>query len=359
MNITLKGISKRTMRDGDYERTYYSGTFTSDIAKELTYVPAYPDPNNELPNLLNVRYEDGYQRAGQISRMRIFSRFLTDKPLSIVPPVILSTRGSWEFESILGDNPDIDSIVEEGEDFGELEITDAAAVIDGQHRLGGYIHKFENDNEPMTIDFIAIDDMEIKEEMAEFSIINSSQNRVSPSLINVIGVLGDGDEDAYIAMQLDLREDSPFHGKIGHEKAGPDQLYNIAMVTRNVKRLFNNGAFSDVEADEKVDIAIRYWDIIGSLHPDEWTDMEKFRRYMQFKLLEGTGFIVWSYVGCNILARNFNAEDEQMDWERVEELISRSVGRIDWDKQGRYAGRTGEAGANFIKPDVERCLAGE
>ena len=130
--------------------------------------------------------------------------------------------------------------------------------MDGQHRLGGYVTKFETDEISMPINFIAIDDLTIESEMREFAIINSSQSRVSPSLIAAIGVLADGDDDAWIALQLDEREDSPFHRKIGHQKTGPEHLFNLAMVTKNVQRTFSHGGFADVEPEDKVDFFIQY-----------------------------------------------------------------------------------------------------
>ena len=334
--------------DGTESSTYFSGTIQSDVVKDLTFVPAYDDPANPVPTVLNARMEEGYQRAGNSSRMRAFANFLDGHPTSLVPPVILSTRGKWIFSSQ-------DNIA----DFGSLEVLEPAAVMDGQHRLGGYVVKFQNDGISMPINFIAIHDLSVEEEMREFAIINSSQSRVSPSLIAAIGVLADGDEDAWIALQIDEREDSPFHRKIGHQKTGPEHLFNLAMVTKNVKRTFGHGGFLDSTPEEKVEIFIQYWDAIKAAHPDEWADVDVPRRSMQYKLLEGTGFIAWSHVGSEVLSQSLDTNSNAIDVERIEELISRVAGRIDWLKDGKYAGRTGEVGGGVIRRDLERCLAGE
>jgi len=280
--------------------------------------------------------------------MRAFARFLESHPISVVPPVILSTRGTWDFNA--QDNL---------ENFGSIEVFEPAAVMDGQHRLGGYVTKFENDGISMPINFIAIDDLTIDSEMREFAIINSSQNRVSPSLIAAIGVLAGDDEDAWIAMQIDEREDSPFHRKIGHQKTGPEHLFNLAMVTKNVQRTFNHGGFAEAEPEDKVEFFIRYWEAIKSHHPDEWADIDVTRRNMQYKLLEGTGFIAWSHVASQILSQSLDTSTNSLVEEHLEDLISRVAGRIDWNKEGKYAGRTGEVGGGVIRRDIERCLAGE
>ena len=46
-----------------------------------------------------------------------------------------------------------------------------------------------------------------------------------------------------------------------------------------------------------------------------------------------------------------------MDWDRVQAMIEILTGRIDWRKDGEYAGRTGEVGGPVIARDMETVLA--
>ena len=129
----IEGIRRYTRVDHDgNELVYYTGLMPSNIAKQITFVPVMKDlagqksPLNEIGN--------GYQRPGSGSRMRQFSKYLSATPLAIVPPVLLSTRNKWTF------------IESEDADFGDLEISGPAAIIDGQHRMGGFIHLFESED---------------------------------------------------------------------------------------------------------------------------------------------------------------------------------------------------------------------
>jgi len=343
----------RTSESGD-EFVFYFGTITSDIAKDITFVPAYLDPYHQFPEVLNVRFDDGYQRAGVVKRMNDFSMFLDQHPLSIIPPIMLSTRGEWHFVPY-----------DESENYGRLEVHDQGAILDGQHRLGGYVLKYQSDGNSMDIDFIALGGMSLQQEREEFTELNRNQNRVSPSLLATLEADAATNPNAWVALQLDERTDSPFNTKIAHEKIGPDQLFNMAAVTKNVRRMFTNGCFRDTPPEVKIEIAIQYWDVIMDLHPNEWSDIDvRPRSKMVNKLLETTGLIAWSLAAGQILSRYFDPVTSTVNWDGVEALISSTVGEIDWRKTGpsddraRFQGLTGEVGGDHIKRGIELCIAG-
>ena len=124
--VTISNIVKKIIKDpeNNSERIYYFGSIPSNQLKSVTFVPVdEKNPKQESP--LN-EIEGGYQRYGNVTRMRQFKKHLQDNPLSIVPPIVLSSRNKWTFEAS-----------NENEMVGSLIATEPAAIIDGQHRAGG------------------------------------------------------------------------------------------------------------------------------------------------------------------------------------------------------------------------------
>ena len=115
----ITGVIQKTQGN----QNYIFGTIGSDKIKNITFVPVLESSHKTYLNEI----EGGYQRPGSHSRMRAFARFLEENPNSIVPPVLLSGRGQWKFEP-----------VGQEQDSGKLIIRGQAAIVDGQHRLGGF-----------------------------------------------------------------------------------------------------------------------------------------------------------------------------------------------------------------------------
>ena len=75
---------------------------------------------------------------------------------------------------------------------------------------------------------------------------------------------------------------------------------------------------------------------------------------MQSKLLELTGFLTWSYLGPQILGEAY-IESHGYNWDHVHQRIA-ACEAFDWRKHGTYRGRTGSAGAQHLKGELERIL---
>ena len=348
MSSTIPSVLRRKVGD----RYYYFGTIQSDKTKSVTFVPVIENtPNSPL----NEQTEEGYQRPGSTPRMNKFRNFLKDNPNSIVPPVLLCGRGNWSFQHYNSNQPD----------YGELEINGAAAILDGQHRLGGYVMLVEKDEQIRNVDFVLLDELAYEEEIREFVTVNDTQVGVPKSLSAYLGIEidEDGSENTWIAWQLNLREDSPFIGKITRTKMTPEHLFQLHSVAKNIDRTFKNGAFNSTDRADKMEFLIQYWTIIQDAHSALWSDIEKLgakgqgRKAFDSKLLELTGFIAWSLVADQVLASSYNSSSNSVDWERVEKMVSLLRDRIDWDKQGEYAGRTGEVGGRYICNDMQAILS--
>ncbi len=352
------GEIKNVLRRDSGDRTYYFGTIASDKVKHVTFVPVL---ENSPKTPLTENTDEGYQRPGTLARMNKFKNFLKDNPNSLVPPVLLSGRGNWVFTP--GEN---------GSPLGTLTLKGSAAILDGQHRLGGYVLLYESEQAVRDIDFLLLENLNLADEVREFVVVNNTQVGVPKSLNYFLsqdveglgGMVGNIEDEIWIAWQMNLREDSPFAGRITRIKMGPEHLFQLHSVAKHIERMFRDGAFSDVDREKKLDIAIRYWNLISDLHPTEWADMEKLgvpkqgRKAFDYKLLELTGFIAWSLIGnSRILSPCYNSSTNTMDWERVQQMIETLAGKVDWAKDGEYQNATGEVGGPLIHRDMQQILS--
>ena len=349
MNDEINGLCKITgvIQKNQGEQRYFFGTIPSDKIKNVTFVPVLDESTKTYLNEI----KNGYQRPGSHYRMRAFARFLQQNPNSIVPPVVLSGRGNWEFE-VEGRNSNL----------GKLILHERSAIVDGQHRLGGFVYLYETEEDVRNISFILLPDLTPEEEEEEFVVLNTSQKGVPRALTSYL----QNSEGAQIGWGLNEEQDSPFYGRITRTtlQGKPTHLFALNSVEKQVNRLFSMGAVQDLDVDRKIDFMARFWTIIADHLEIEWSDIEKLdnpeakgRNSFQYKLLELTGLVAWSYTGAQIFFRSYS-ERTGMNWDNVKRLIEASSD-IDWRKNGEYAGRTGEAGGKAMADEMMRLLPPE
>jgi len=329
---------------------YYLGTITSDKLRELTFVPVIEASSKTF---LNEETEDGYQRPGSQSRMRRFKNFLKENPDSVVPAILISGRGHWRF--VKGST----------EGTGTLEISAPAAIVDGQHRAGGYILLYQGDRgeeggDVRNVDFLLINETELEREIRQFVIVNNTQKGVPKSLTAFL----DDEDEAQVAWALNTEEDSPFKDRISRINIARTHLFALHSVANEIKRMFDYGGLRDLDVPEMTDAVSRYWTTIADVWSDFWLDIEKLddpefrgRRDFEFKMLELTGYIAWSRVGKHILARSYSVATG-FDWENVRRLVE-EAGAVDWRKGGEFVGLTGQVGGAKMAEQMERLLPAE
>jgi DNA sulfur modification protein DndB len=327
----IKNVIKRTAG----RHTYYFGTITSDKAKIATFVPVIESSDTYL----DQDTTDGYQRPGTKSRMNKFKRYLQANPDRLIPPVILSARGSWEFS---GDGP-----------VGTLTLNGKAAIIDGQHRMGGLVAQYEEDEEPKSIDFICFADLSIDDEIFEFRTINGEQKGVPKALNTFL----QGEEEAVLAWELNLNDESPLKGKIYRTRSDQFTYYALHSIAKNIKRTFDHGAFKDLDFDDKLEALIRLWKSIAKHNAEAWSDMKLAKREQKMKLAELTGNIAWSLVAPQILMKGWTPATQEFNFETIDKVIEYMSEDVDWNKDGEYQGMTGEYGGRRISQQLESILA--
>lgn len=322
---------------------YYFGSVDASLLRGLTFVPL--NETNPHPCPFLTEKVGGYQRWGSVTRMRLFRNYLRAHPREFVPPILLSAP-TWEFE------PDAAN-----SGIGSLKVVGPAAIVDGQHRAGGFIAAFDEDGINRLVDFICFVGLSQAADQSLFLDINTTQKGVDKGL----GAYLTGGEGVDIAEALNLEADSPFKGRISRQRLASNQLFKLHSFVGGIQKTFAHGRLANLSVDARVDALTQYWTIIADVFSEYWTadidilDMATGgRTKMQSKLLELTGFLTWSYLGPQILAEAF-VDTHGFNWSMVRARIERCE-NFDWRKQGQYEGRTGSAGAQHLRGELERLL---
>lgn len=343
MMAVVKNVTRRVLESDQGSREYFLGQISSKDARELTFVPVIAEEATVRSRRTYLNESNnGYQRPGVARRMESFANYLETYPLAYTPAVVLSGRGLWQYS----------------EKDQSLSVLAPAAIIDGQHRLGGFVCNFENTDTERLIDFVLINFESIKEEEKIFVDINGNAKSVASGIVAVIG----RSADVQVAELLNSNPNSLFKGKFYIAQGHSETLFNINSVMKEISTTFSHGAFQNIanDIDLKFEIALAYWEEISTAFPNEWADIDLPRNSRTYKLLELTGFITWSKAASEILAPAFDQESKTINWDFVRRMINllAAPGAIDWTKTGRYMNATGNRGAQLIHRDIQQLLQG-
>lgn len=325
---------------GIHER--FLGTVSTDILKEITQVfTSEPEPKNNCHEVTELNGIKGYQRKAKPSRQNAFAEYLKKNPNKFaVPAVFLNGRGTWIFKPY--DN-------NKNKNFGYLEITDRANIIDGQHRCGGFIRLFEKDSIVKDCEFVVYNNVPLADETVFFDTINTNQKGVPPSL----SILNIQDEwQKVVANRFATEDGSPMKGLISLTGGMQEQhRINLAAAAKNILRTFSSAALEETNEDQRYEILCELWSMIKQTYPDEW-EIEGKRKDMKYKLLELTGVIAWSLAFNRNLGHFFDKDEGEIKPSKLSKAINKTS-VIDWKKDGEFAGLTGEVGGRKIANRIE------
>jgi len=370
---------------GEYSgRTYYTGWMRAADVYDAIFVPV--TKRTKLPKKVRKDYvepleerEGGYQRSASRHRMHEIAKYCIENPRAVIPPVLLSDRGKWKWGgSTLGA-------------LGKVTITEKAAVVDGQHRLGGFRLQAtrEQGEKERKIMFVVVADLSVDEEKNMFLTINNTQKGVPRAHTAFLM-----SQDWWNAVAIQISESGPFEGRI--QAAGGIRepwhsdlkLHSVANAIRDVFKEPAKGKADvwkfvddDERRDELPDIVNRYWELISETFADEWSDIEMLplpehlgvgggegkTRDFNYKLLELTGFIAWMWFLDEVAVHVWNPKAKTLNeteliryltWireaeepnpeQRIREGEPEYRKVVDWRKKGKFVGRTGGAGAKPI-----------
>jgi DGQHR domain-containing protein len=314
----------------------------SSQAGEITFVPVVKDEAEKVKRSKAYLNEtnDGYQRPGSPRRMEAFGRYLMENEQLYIPAVVLSGRNKWVFS----------------ETDNSLTVDSPAAIIDGQHRVGGYISAYLNDQVDRLIEFVVLN-ISVEEEQQLFLDINSNAKSVATGLVSVLGRR----TDAIVADTLNSHPDSIFKDRFYITAKRPGTLFNIASVAKEIGTTFRHGVFESIkdDVDLKFDIMNVYWEAISTAFKLEWSDINLKANQQEFKLLELTGLMAMALAAEEILAPSFDMASSTINFDEVEERIKflADSGELDWSKSGMFKGQTGFGGAGPIHRKIQQILA--
>lgn len=309
--------------------TYYLGVINPIQIMELTFVPCVKLINDDV---LNIRTQNGYQREGERQRMAQIAEFYTSHTHSIIPPVLLSTRGAWQF-----------SPTQNNSAFGTIEASDQVAIIDGQHRLGGLSILAQNrETDPnllrRNIPFVAVDFDNVKIESDEFETINGKQKGIKPSHLMYIRRGETFWGNAAFMLQSDA--DSVFFGRIAISTRSDADLVTFKamqeIITLTFDNLFCQNAFRPDDEDNQLKamtVLQSYWRLVSQVFENMWNDIyvlpqpgdkrtsNQGRSKFEYRLLEETGLRALGRLGSNILLKSWITASREIAWQSVEDHL--------------------------------------
>ena len=311
---------------------YYLGAITPPQINELTFVPCVRLINDDI---LNVRPEGGYQREGEVKRMRAIKSFYSENLNSLIPPVLLSTRGHWKFTPKTA-----------GSSFGSIEAEDCAAIIDGQHRLGGLSLLSQDDAIPeeahsRTIPFMAVEFDSVATESEEFETINGQQKGIKASHLKYIRrnetFVGN------VTTMLMEHEDSVFCGRIAISTRSDWDLITFKAASELIDATFDSYFKTNTRFDPSANeqnqsksmlLVLEYWRLISIVFKPMWDDIALMpavgvpknasfpgRGRFKYRLLEETGLRAFAKLGSRILHRSWISTSDDVAWDNVERLL--------------------------------------
>lgn len=339
----IHNVEKRTKVAPDgATQDYFLGQLPSSLAYEATFVPVIAE---EAKNVKRARTHlqetnQGYQRPGSYRRMEAFAGYLQSNSLNYTPAVVLSGRDQWVYS----------------EKDRTITIHGPAAIIDGQHRVGGHIVAYNDGEFDRMIDFVVLN-ISLEEEEKLFLDINSNAKNVSTGIVSILGRRA----GSAVAEALNTHPDSLFRGKFYIAGTSPGTFFNIASIAKEVGTTFRHGVFEGIknDTDLQFDIMLGYWEIIATAFPTEWGDMDKPKSQRQYKLLELTGFMAMSLAADEILVPAFDMNSSTIDFDKVERIVGflAQSGKLDWRKDGMFQNQTGFGGAGPIHKKIQQILA--
>lgn len=337
--VELKNVLKVTDPTG---LVYYLGTLTPLEIKNLTFVPVVTKTqlSGDESSWLNEE-QGGYQRAGELKRMQAIKKFIVEEfthkqRACLIPPVLLSARGQWKFTPA---NKQI-------ENFGSIQANDLAAIIDGQHRLGG-LWQLAIDTEvkdilkQRPIPFMAVENIEPKIEEREFIDINDNQKGVKKSLTRFLDREKSFSGMAANALMTD--EESVFYGRIDTQKKEDWIIIQFGATKECIELMFSTDfkryTGFDPDTDEKVrasaiDLVLKYWQTVKESMPEFWSDMDKMPEIntkktddkpgtnrFRYRLLEETGIRALSKLASELFITTWMENIKSPSFDNIKKYL--------------------------------------
>lgn len=307
---------------------------------------------------------EGYQRRLNMSRARLFAKYIAN-PDNISPPaVLLSARESVEFKSKDGK-------------YGILSIPDSSILyeVDGQHRIGGLREAIRRDeiHSDFALPVIIICPVKLgKKEAAnprfceakQFVVINRTQktvrsdlsdrfiSRLTPEQRQELEVLGAVETlertqaAVQIADKLNHKAGSPWEGRVklpGKRGGGVSQR----AFTNSLEPVLKDPILKTLAYDELVDALDQYWTAWRNLCPRAFKEPQ----HHVIQKTIGLSILHELFIEAAKLLKGRRKDWTQGNFYEVLDKMTRGVGDEFWHSRG-------EAGRGGSSKSVLRNLSG-
>lgn len=286
----------------------------------------------------------GYQRPRDRAHSLDFKRYIHQPDASTIPLTFnlrSEMRHHWRIE--LTGNGSAVLYLRRGQP--------CLAQVDCQHRLG------ELGDSEIPLAFMAFVGLDLRSEMAMFTIINSKAKGLSSSLTDFhrSTLMPDLAADAphlFLARQLNDDPRSPWFKRIrcgGTSTSGLKRRTSLRMMQHAIQRLLVQSKCLDRLSIEQVaELLVAYWRAVSSVFETAWAD------HRAHLISKGVGL----YGLTQLLATLLSTDGVQLYSEDVfTKRLSPLRTRIDWGNEGTFRGTGGHRGAAEAHTVLKEALS--
>jgi DNA sulfur modification protein DndB len=293
-----------------------------------------------FPDILDEDGGRGYQRPFNERHSQDFRRYIKEPDSSTIP-LTLNLRPSAQHNWRVFDLPDGRVRLEIDADANKV-----MAQVDCQHRLGHL------GDLPIQLPFMCFIGLSEREEMEVFSVINSKAKGLSTSLLDyheaqLAEALAEERPELFIALQLNSREESPWHRRLnlgGKTTSGLKRIASLRMMQQAVYEFLKATKLLPKSGiDDVLCIVLSFWQALAIELPKEWADP---RRHM---LTKGVGVYALMRVAADIVIECRDAR-RPCDKRAFTTALGDFASSIDWSTSGPLKGFGGQGG---VKQAVE------
>jgi DNA sulfur modification protein DndB len=310
----------------------------------LGFAPANILYSHSFADILNEDTATGYQRPKNPTHSRSFRQYILQPGTSTIP-LTFNLR------------PDLSrhwSLKKEKTGTALLVLKPGSAClaqVDCQHRLGDM-----SDTE-VPFAFMTFIGLDLRAEMALFTIINSKARGLSSSLtdFHLTRLIDDLAQEAphlLIAKRLNEDQKSPWYKMVrcgGESTSGLMRRTSFRMLQSTIRKVLKPMQESNITAIEtQYQIIFDYWHAICKVFPKEWAN------HRHSLLTKGVGLYALMELLCDFVKIS-NEEELDKTWfiQKLQPLVS----SIDWSSNGMFADAGGRKGAHEVYQALRKTIS--
>lgn len=309
----------------------------------LGFAPAQTLYEASFADVLDEETGVGYQRPRDRAHSLDFKRYISHPDSSTVPLTFNLRVELKEFWSVSAMNGQATLRLKKD--------TRCLAQVDCQHRLG------ELKDEGVSLAFMAFIGLDLRNEMAMFTIINSKSRGLSSSLTdyhrsNLLDDLVADAPELFIARRLNEDPRSPWFRLIrygGESTSGLKRRTSLRMMQKAIHRLIHQTRFLEMNSpSDLLNLLVDYWDAVAKVFANEWGDPR------HSLVTKGVGLYALTQLLGTIISK---FEGQQMNKDFFVRLLMPLATQIDWGAHGSFAGSGGQKGAAEAHAALRKVLS--